>query len=227
MVGPPDHGNSACITWCVNTHPATVTSMTSRREPRQSTAFRRSQRYKRAAASLGVNVRALRKARGLTLERTAEATHLDFRHIQQVEAGQLNVTLATVLRLADGLGVEPADLLMDINFKYGAPTLVPVRVTGAGVPKGAAGKRSAALPNPAPAPTTAAVVQRMVGRAVAAFRRASGMTQAELAARASVAVQYVQRVEAGKQNLTIATCVKFANALGVEPVRLFAPVERP
>lgn len=78
------------------------------------------------------------------------------------------------------------------------------------MPKGAVRKRAAALPNPVPAPTTAAAVQRMVGRAVAAFRRASGTTQAELAARASVAVQYVQRVEAGKQNLTIATSVKFA-----------------
>jgi transcriptional regulator with XRE-family HTH domain len=51
------------------------------------------------------------------------------------------------------------------------------------------------------------------------------VTQRQLAARVAISVQYVQRVEGGKQNLTIATCVKFANALGVEPARLLGAVE--
>lgn len=59
-----------------------------------------------------------------------------------------------------------------------------------------------------------------MGQAVARFRRASSLTQAGLAAALKVSVQYVQKVESGKQNLTIATLVRFANTLGVEPETL-------
>lgn len=41
-----------------------------------------------------------------------------------------------------------------------------------------------------------------------------------MAAALKVSVQHVQKGESGKQNLTIATLVRFANALGVEPETL-------
>jgi predicted transcriptional regulator len=57
--------------------------------------------------------------------------------------------------------------------------------------------------------------------AIADLRRGA-MTQAELARKVGVSPKYVQRVEAGKQNITIASLVRFANALGVHPEHLFA-----
>jgi transcriptional regulator with XRE-family HTH domain len=35
---------------------------------------------------------------------------LDLKHLQKVEAGQLNVTLVTLVRIADGLEVPMSDL---------------------------------------------------------------------------------------------------------------------
>ncbi len=62
-------------------------------------------------------------------------------------------------------------------------------------------------------------VKRAVGRKVAEHRRALRLTQAELAERiGDVSPQYVGLVEQGRQNLTIETLVKVANALEL-PVR--------
>lgn len=56
--------------------------------------------------SLGARIRKLRQAAGLTLEGLAERATVDLKHLQKVEAGTLNVTLATLVRIASGLGVE-------------------------------------------------------------------------------------------------------------------------
>lgn len=50
-------------------------------------------------------MRALRHARGLSLYQASEAMNLELRHLQRLETGVLNATLATLLRVADGLGV--------------------------------------------------------------------------------------------------------------------------
>jgi transcriptional regulator with XRE-family HTH domain len=55
-------------------------------------------------------VRALREARGWTLERAAEAMNLDLKHLQKVEAGTLNPTLVTLVRIAEGFGEPMAAL---------------------------------------------------------------------------------------------------------------------
>ncbi len=62
-----------------------------------------------------------------------------------------------------------------------------------------------------------------VGRRIAELRAARSLTQAELAEGAGVSVKYVQRVEAGQENLTIRTLAKFAELLEVRVVELFSP----
>jgi transcriptional regulator with XRE-family HTH domain len=49
------------------------------------------------------------------------------------------------------------------------------------------------------------------------------MTQAALAERAGVSVKYLQRVEWGHENLTVASLVTLANLLRVAPIDLFKP----
>lgn len=70
--------------------------------PRASQVARQSPRFSAAARDLGLRVRALRLARKWTLERAAEASNLDLKHFQKVEAGKLNVTLVTLVRIAEG-----------------------------------------------------------------------------------------------------------------------------
>lgn len=68
-----------------------------------------------------------------------------------------------------------------------------------------------------------AEVSRWVGGRVAERRRADGLTQETLAEQLEVSVKYLQRVEAGTQNLTIQSIVGLANVLGVEPNYLLRP----
>jgi transcriptional regulator with XRE-family HTH domain len=77
---------------------------------RPSRVVRQSSAYKGAVVALGLRVRALRRRRKWTLEQAAEATNLDLKHFQKIEAGKLNVTLVTVVRIAEGFG-EPIESL--------------------------------------------------------------------------------------------------------------------
>jgi transcriptional regulator with XRE-family HTH domain len=79
-------------------------------DERPSRRFRASRRYRTAARKLGLRVRSLRRARGWTLEGLAERADLDLKHLQKIEAGSLNVTLVTIVRIATGLGVPLGQL---------------------------------------------------------------------------------------------------------------------
>lgn len=56
-------------------------------------------------------VRATREARGISQADLAKASGLSQAHISQIERGPANPTFHTVLKLADGLGVRPSDLM--------------------------------------------------------------------------------------------------------------------
>lgn len=81
-------------------------NMPTRRRELTSQPYRTSDRYATEAKAIGQRLRALRKARGLTLEKAAELADMDYQHIQKIEAGKLNVTLVTFVRLAEALGVD-------------------------------------------------------------------------------------------------------------------------
>lgn len=67
-----------------------------------SKLYRKTPRFKREARALGARVRAMRHAAGWTLEEAAERCHLDWKHLQKVEAGSLNLTLVSLVRLSEG-----------------------------------------------------------------------------------------------------------------------------
>jgi transcriptional regulator with XRE-family HTH domain len=79
---------------------------------RPSRKYKESPEFIEARKGLGERIRALRLARRLTLEAAAERMELDFKHLQKVEAGQGNVTLVTLVRLAKGLEV-PLEALFE------------------------------------------------------------------------------------------------------------------
>jgi transcriptional regulator with XRE-family HTH domain len=60
-----------------------------------------------------------------------------------------------------------------------------------------------------------------MGKRVAELRRARGMTQAQLAERADFSIQYLQRIEAGRENLTVRSAARIAQLLGCRFVELF------
>ena len=62
---------------------------------------------------LSINVRTLRNSAALTLKKSSERAEMHWRHWQKIEAGQVNITLQTLVRLAEVLGTDPSDLLRE------------------------------------------------------------------------------------------------------------------
>lgn len=63
---------------------------------------------------LGEKIRGLRKEKKMTQAELAAACELDKQSIFRIEKGEFNITLTTLFRLADGLGVLATDLLVKI-----------------------------------------------------------------------------------------------------------------
>lgn len=84
--------------------------MATAHEPTSAQRFKQTKRYTESARMLGARVRGLRELAGLTLEQASAQMDIDLKHLQKVEAGQLNVTLVTILRVADGFNVAPSTL---------------------------------------------------------------------------------------------------------------------
>ncbi len=59
----------------------------------------------------GINVRRVRKQRGLTQEALAHDVEIDVSYLGQIERGERNPTLSLVQRLSDALGVTHLILL--------------------------------------------------------------------------------------------------------------------
>jgi len=57
------------------------------------------------AGKLGALVQRLRLERGLSQEAYAQACGLERPHVGKIERGEVNVTVATTLKLVDGLGL--------------------------------------------------------------------------------------------------------------------------
>ena len=62
---------------------------------------------------LGRNLRRLRLERGYSQEDFAELLHVHRTYLGSVERGERNLTLRTVERLADDLGIEAVGLLVE------------------------------------------------------------------------------------------------------------------
>lgn len=62
-------------------------------------------------AIIGGNLRRLRKARGLSQEKLAAEVDLDMRQLGRIERGESFPSMGSLIRLAEVLEAEPADLL--------------------------------------------------------------------------------------------------------------------
>jgi transcriptional regulator with XRE-family HTH domain len=60
---------------------------------------------------LGLNIKKLREAKGLSFRELSYACDIDNSKISKIEKGQVNITLKTILQLAKALEVTPSELL--------------------------------------------------------------------------------------------------------------------
>ena len=73
--------------------------------------MKNSKAFEKIRYRLGLNVKKLRNAKGLTQEKLALQAEMGWRHLQKIEAGEVNVTLLTLTELAKALSVDPSTLL--------------------------------------------------------------------------------------------------------------------
>jgi transcriptional regulator with XRE-family HTH domain len=59
----------------------------------------------------GLRLRELRRARGFSQEALTDEAGLDRTYVSSVERGHRNISLLNIYRLAEVLGVEPAELV--------------------------------------------------------------------------------------------------------------------
>jgi len=153
-----------------------------------------------------------------TLEHTAELIGIDLKHLQKVEAGTQNITLATLERIGAGLGVDMGAVLEAAVSGRTPRMRQPLAVHE---PPPAPLPARAARPNPIEATTD--LLERVGGR-LAELRLERRMTQRELAERAGVPLGFVQRVEGGRvRKVTVQRLGRLAAVLGVDAASLFEP----
>jgi XRE family transcriptional regulator, aerobic/anaerobic benzoate catabolism transcriptional regulator len=86
----------------------------------------------RLLAGLGRRVRALRTARGATLRETATRSGLSERFLGLVEAGEGNISVRKLVRLAHALGTTPSELLSGPGGERELPVIALLGLRGAG-----------------------------------------------------------------------------------------------
>jgi transcriptional regulator with XRE-family HTH domain len=69
--------------------------------------------YPDDAMPLRVNIRAIRQAKGLTIQQLADMVGTSAPHVSNIERGLKNLNNHLMVRFADALGVTPADLIAD------------------------------------------------------------------------------------------------------------------
>jgi transcriptional regulator with XRE-family HTH domain len=79
-------------------------------KPPKPDAGERAEKKDPELVAFGARLVGLREAAGMTQEALAHAAGLHWSYIGQIERGERNLTYKNVLKLARGLGVDPAEL---------------------------------------------------------------------------------------------------------------------
>jgi len=73
--------------------------------------MRKSKEFIALRSRVGANVREERVFQGISQEELACRADMGWRHLQKIEAGEVNVTLLTLARLGKALKVDPTTFL--------------------------------------------------------------------------------------------------------------------
>ena len=65
----------------------------------------------KALSKFGSHLRKLREAQGMSIHELSARAALEYSQVQKIEKGRVNLTLITLLALADGLDTTPDTLL--------------------------------------------------------------------------------------------------------------------
>lgn len=152
------------------------------------------------AARVGANLGGYRRRSGLSLRRLAEAAHLDFTRIYQLEKGKAVPGPAVLIKLAASLNVRCGALVAGVRWDSAAGVF----------------RLDDVAPEEEP-------LQRLAQNALA-VRRRLGLSQEAIAATASVGRYDLSDFEAGRRAFRVFTLVRVAAALEEGLAGLFTNV---
>jgi transcriptional regulator with XRE-family HTH domain len=164
--------------------------------------------------ALANTARSIRLGRGHTLEETAEMCDLDVRHVQLIESGNANPTVATLLRLARGLGVTLEALLERSSL-----AVQDVRAAALSDP-------NMTLTEVVEAYKPVMEIDALIAVRVKSLRLERDWSQSELAQRAGISQGAIQGIEARSKSPTLRTVDAIATAFSIPPHELLAPPAR-
>lgn len=153
------------------------------------------------ASRVGANLGRYRRRSGLSLRRLAEAAHLDYTRIYQLEKGKAVPAPAVLIKLAACLNVRCGALLVGVRWD---PAAGVFRVDDV-------------------APEEEGPLQRLAQNALA-VRRRSGFSQEAVAVTASVGRYDLSDLESGRRAFRVFTLVRVAAALEERLADLFTNV---
>lgn len=178
------------------------------------------------ARRLGENLLAQREEAGMSQEALRERASLHRTDVGQIERGMRVPVIATLIRLAGALPVEPRVLLMGIEwesdgrgggrFHLHEPGDAPSQLA-------AAPSRSVGRPGKAQACKGARQIPKegqvawQFARNLRALRAEAGMTPSHLGMRAALHRTQIRQLERGERAPRVDTLIKLAGALSVDP----------
>ena len=141
----------------------------------------------------GRNIKEIREAKGLSQEKAAEKANISRNRWQEIEYGCKNITIETLRRMAEALGVSPITLgilkrpEVEIRFMW-VQTWDRTEWKEAGIE---------------------------IGKTIHHLRKARNITQRELANMSKVSCARLRDIEHGCANVTIVVLDKIAEVLGL------------
>ena len=139
---------------------------------------------------------------------------LDVRHVQLIESGNANPTVATLLRLARGLGVTLEALLERSSL-----AVQDVRAAALSDP-------NMTLTEVVEAYKPVMEIDALIAVRVKSLRLERDWSQSELAQRAGISQGAIQGIEARSKSPTLRTVDAIATAFSIPPHELLAPPAR-
>ena len=141
----------------------------------------------------GKNIKEIREAKGLSQEKAAEKANISRNRWQEIEYGCKNITIETLRRMAEALGVSPITLgilkrpEVEIRFMW-IQTWDRTEWKEAGIE---------------------------IGKTIHHLRKARNITQRELANLSKVSCARLRDIEHGCANVTVVVLDKIAEVLGL------------
>ena len=168
----------------------------------------------------GTTLRYYRKQRRLSQRALAARTGIHHTYISEIELGQRNISVLTLLRLTHVLEIPISWLLTRMD------ACAPL---AAGDSRTLQRTQDVAVPQddtPSPQLGDPDTLLKLLGTTLRQYRQHQGLTHKVLASRTGLDNSYIGEMERGERNASILTLVRIADVLGFSVSFLLAPLER-